>query len=331
MILRLQSLALGAIALSTLPLANALSAADIASDIPVSKLISSATTELAKGNGQDALAYFDAAITRDPQNYLTIFRRGAAYLQLGKSSQASHDFDKVLAIKPGFEGALVQRAKIRSRSGNWAGARKDYQDAGKSGGQEIHDLDEAEGAAKLAAEAEKAGDWVGCTSNADIAILVAGADLDLRRRRAHCRFEKGDVLEGISDMLHIATYSSGSSDAHMQISSTTFYAFGERDNGLSQVKKCLHSDPDSKPCSKMLKREKKLDKRIKEVVDAMGKRKYSSAVKELVPGAEDAGLLKDVLDDYNEYKTQGLIHKNAPSNLYNELVEMTCEAYTEVR
>jgi len=329
MILRLQSLALGAMALSAVSAVNALSAADIPSDIPVSQLISSATAELAKGNGQEALTYFDVAINRDPQNYLTIFRRGAAYLQLGKSSQASHDFDKVLSIKPGFEGALIQRAKIRSRNGDWSGARKDYQDAGNKGAQEIQELDEAEGAAKLSAEAEKAGDWAACTGNTDVAILVAGANLDLRRRRAHCRFEKGDVLEGISDMLHIAQ-STGSSDAHMQISSTYFYSLNERDTGLSHVRKCLHSDPDSKLCSRLLKREKKIDKRIKSLEDLMAKRRFNAAVKELVPASEEPGLLKDVQDDTNEYRTQGLIHKNAPSQLYTSLVEMTCEAYTEV-
>lgn len=328
MILRLQCLALGAMALSAVPLANALSASDIPTDTPVSQLISSATIELAKGNGQDALTYFDIAISRDPQNYLTIFRRGAAYLQLGKSTQASHDFDKVLAIKPGFEGALVQRAKIRSRNGDWSGARTDYETAHKQGGQEISELDEAEGAAKLAIDAEKAQDWGACASNADVAILVAGADLDLRRRRAHCRFEKGDIIEAISDMLHIAQ--AGSSDAHLQISTTSFYALGERTNGLAQARKCMHSDPDSKPCSKVLKREKKIDKRIKNVADLMSKRKYTAAVKELVPGTEDAGLLKDVEDDVQDHRDQGLIHKNAPSKLYEELVELTCEAFTEV-
>lgn len=332
MIFPLQSLAIGAIALSTVPsLASALSAAEIPNDIPVNQLISSATTELAKGNGQDALVYFDVAINKDPQNYLTIFRRGAAYLQLGKSAQASHDFDKVLAIKPGFEGALVQRAKIRSRNGDWFGAKKDYTDAGKKGGEEIRELDEAEGAATLSAEAEKAGDWISCTTNADNAIMVAGADLSLRRRRAHCRLEKGDIVEGISDLLHIAQSSADASHVHMEISATLFFALAETDNGMSQARKCLHSDPDSKPCSKLLKREKKIDKQIKKIADLFSKRKYVNAVKELLPSAEDAGLLKEVQDEISEYRAQGLIHKNAPSKLYDDLVEKACEAYTEVR
>lgn len=117
MILRLSTLALGL--LST---ASALSPADKPADTPVSQLIKDASVKLATGNAQDALVYFDVAIARDPQNYLTFFRRGAAYLSLGRAVQAQHDFDKVLELKPGFEGALVQRAKIRARKADWAAA-----------------------------------------------------------------------------------------------------------------------------------------------------------------------------------------------------------------
>lgn len=329
MILRLKTLALGAIALSSVPLAYGLDAKDIPADVPVSQLISSATAALVQGNGQDALTYFDIAITKDPQNYLTIFRRGAAYLQLGKSAQASHDFDRVLAMKPGFEGALVQRAKIRSRNGDWSGAKKDYETAGKKGGDEIRELEEAQGAATLAAEAEKAGDWAACTGQSDVVIAIAGASMEHRQRRARCRFEKGDIIEGISDLHHIAQ-NTGSSDAYLQISATSFFALSELDTAIAQASKCLHSDPDSKPCSKLRKREKAVDKQIKKIRGFLEKRQYTNAVKLLVKSSEDAGLIEEVKEDTQQYRDQGLIHTNAPSQLYDDLVETTCEAYTEV-
>ncbi|KAH0395397.1 DnaJ-domain-containing protein, partial [Aureobasidium melanogenum] len=330
MILPLHTLALGAaLAFTSLPLAQALSASDIPADLPVSQLISSATTALAQGNGQDALTYFDVAITRDPQNYLTIFRRGAAYLQLGKHSQASHDFDRVLSIKPTFEGALVQRAKIKSRNADWAGAKSDYETAGKKDGDEIRELLEAQNAATLAKKAEKDGHWADCTAQADIAVLVAAAAMDLRHTRAHCRFEKGDIVEALSDLMHIAQVSSGSSE-HLQISATSFYALNEPVNGMGQVKKCLHSDPDSKPCRKLLKAEKAVDKQIKKMKEAMEKSRYVNAVNMLVPTTDDEGLLKTVKDATQQYRDEGLIHKNAPDRLYNDLIELTCEAYTQM-
>jgi len=328
MLFPIQPLALGAIALS-LPFTRALSASDIPSDTPVSQLITTATVELAKGNGQDALTYFDVAVARDPQNYLTIFRRGAAYLQLGKHSQAGHDFDKVLAIKPTFEGALVQRAKLKSRTGNWEAAKADYKTAGKVGGEVMQSLEEAQGAEKLSAEAEKAGDWTACTTNADIAIQVANGHLDLRQRRAKCRFEKGEIVEGVSDLLHVAQMSA-SSDLHSMISRTYFYALNETDSGLTQVRRCMHSDPDSKACSKLLKREKQQDKERKKIQLLMSKRQYNSAVKLLIPSDDSPGLLKEIEDETNSLKQNNQIPSKAPSRLHEGLVEWTCECYIEM-
>ncbi|KAL9063019.1 MAG: hypothetical protein Q9157_008476, partial [Trypethelium eluteriae] len=330
MILRFGQLALGAIALSTTTSQVAgLSSSDIPSDLPVSQLISRAKAFLAS-NPQDALVYFDAAISRDPQNYLTFFQRGAAYLSLGRTAQASQDFDKVLTIKPGFEGALTQRAKIRSRKGDWVGAKEDYKVAGKTGTEEYAELQEAEGAAQLAIDAEKKGDWEECVKQSGVAIAVAGLTLDIRKTRAHCRFERGEVMEGVSDLGHVVQMSADPTDAHLQISAMTFYSLGETQKGITAIAKCLQNDPDSRSCSKLRRREKNLEKQLQKVRQLFEKRQFNSGAKLLVPTGEEPGLLQEVQDDVKEYKEQGIIHKNAPSGLYVELVEKTCEAYVEM-
>jgi DnaJ family protein C protein 3 len=63
----------------------------------------------------------------------------------------------------------------------------------------------------------------------------------------------------------------------------------------------------------------------------MEKRQYVGATKMLVPRGEDPGLLKEIKDDFNDFVEQGYIYKNSPQGLYKEFVEMTCEAYSEVR
>ncbi|KAF2177395.1 DnaJ-domain-containing protein [Zopfia rhizophila CBS 207.26] len=326
MILRFTSLALGL--LSTTPLAHALSASDIPQDTPVSQLIKDANTKLAAGNTQEALTYFDVAISRDPKNYLTFFRRGAAYLSLGKTTQAQHDFDKVLEIKPGFEGALVQRAKIRSRKADWAAARKDYEAAGKP--EEIAQLEEAQGASVMAVEAADKGDWESCVTQAGVAILVAGAAYDIRKLRARCRFEKGEVVEGISDLQHLLQINTGDIKPHLQSSAMAFYSLGETDKGLKHIAQCLQSDPDSKACMKLRKREKALDKQLKKARQLFEKRQFVGATKLLVPYGEDPGLLKEVKDDFKTYAEEGHIYKNSPEGLYSDLIDMTCEAYMEM-
>ncbi|KAH0551489.1 hypothetical protein GP486_007294 [Trichoglossum hirsutum] len=330
MILRFP-LALTVTLLSSAPFAFCLSTADIPNDTPVSSLVSSANALLARGNFYDALVYFDVAISRDPQNYLTIFKRGAAYLSLGKTSQATQDFDRVLAIKPGFEGALLQRAKIKAKRADWTAARDDYMSAGRTDGQEIADLEEARDAAAKAVEAEGRGDWEACVTHAGVAIMTASTALHLRQLRARCRLEKGEVHEAVADLAHVLQISPGSIQPHLQISASMFYSMVDTEKALTQMRKCLHSDPDSKPCKKLFRREKVLDKTFAKIKQLMEKRQFTSASKLLVGTGDDVGLIQDVRDDIKEFKENGYIHKNSPDGLLHTLVEMTCEAYSEMK
>jgi len=330
MITRLFSLALGA-ALLSVPFALCLSPSEIPSDMPVSSLVSSAKSNLAKGNANDALTYFDAAISRDPHNYLTIFQRGAAYLSLGRNDRASQDFDKVLTMRPGFEGALLQRAKIKSRNANWESAKEDYVKAKKTESTDYAQLEIATRAGLLASKAEKEGQWEECISQAGTAIMVATTALSLRQTRARCRFEMGMVSEAVGDLAHAVQINPSSLQPHLQISAETFYSMGETDKGIEQMRKCLRSDPDSKACSRLFKREKQLDKVLKKIAEFKGKQQYNSAVKLLVGVGEDPGLLQDVKKEVRESIEAGHIHKNSPNELYSRLVEMVCDFYTEVR
>ena len=330
MITRLSYAALVATLLYT-PIASCLSASEIPSNTPISSLVSSAKANLAKGNANDALTYFDAAIARDPDNYLTLFQRGAAYLSLGRNEKASLDFDKVLTIRPDFEGALLQRAKIQARNADWPAAKEDYVKAKKTTSADYARLEEARGAASLAMDAEKAGNWDECISQAGTAILVASKALNLRQLRARCRFEKGDVLEGVSDLTHALQISPSSIQPHMQISSMMFYSMADTDKGIKQMQKCLRSDPDSKACSKLYRREKDINKRLKQVASLKEKRQFNSAVKLLVGSGDIKGLINEIEEDVKEAQAAGYIHSNSPNELHSDMVESVCDFYQEVR
>lgn len=330
MIIRLSSLAFAASILSSRSLVLALSPSNIPPDTPISSLLSSANTHLAKGETNDALTYYDVAISRDPNNYLTYFKRGATYLSLGRTSQAQQDFDKVLSIKPGFEGAFLQRAKIKSKNGEWDAAKKDYEAAGMPAGTEVAELEEAQGAAALATAAAKKGAWEDCVTQAGVAIMVANRNLALRQLRARCRFERGEVQEGISDLAHVLQLQPGSTDPHLNISSIMFYALMDIERGMAQIRKCLHSDPDSKSCKKLHRREKMIEKELSRLNRFVEKKQYSSAAKLLIPSGEDAGLIQDVKNDVKELREAGTIPRKAPNALLGRLIEMACEAYSEV-
>lgn len=327
MIVRLQSVTL---LLAIISAANGIQGADVPTDLPVASLISTAKTHLANGSPRDALAYFDAAILKDPNNYLTIFQRGATYLSLGRSSKAIEDFDRVLKLKPGFEGALVQRARIRTKSADWSGARRDLEAAGKLGQTELEELDEAEKAAIAAENAEKKGDWETCVSQAGTAILKASTSLPLRQRRARCRFERGEIQEGLSDLSHGLQIFPNDVRPHLQISAMLFYSLADTDHGVAQIRKCLHSDPDSKVCSRLFRNEKRIFKVLQRLDDFLEQRKFSKAAALLVGSKEQSGLIDDVKADTKSYREEGYIHTLAPDKLYSDLVEKTCLAYWEV-
>ena len=330
MILQLQRFGLLAallgVCFTSLSIADAV---DIPADASASTLVASGKAARARGANSEALTYFDAAVTKDSSNYLTLFQRGITYLSLGRNAQASLDFDNVLTIKPGFEGALLQRAKIRAKNADWFAAREDYVALGNRGVESLVQMEEAEGAAYLAMEAEKTQDWETCINQAGIAIMTAGTALSLRQLRSRCRLERGEVQEGISDLQHVLQIHPGQVEPHLQISAMLFYSLGDTKLGLDQVKKCLHSDPDSKPCKKLFREEKTTLKQVDEVQALFDKKQYNSASKLLTgKGTDDEpGLLSELKSNSEAHRASGVIHSRAPSDLYTNMLEKTCEAY----
>jgi DnaJ homolog subfamily C member 3 len=331
MIFRLPSLTLLA-ALITFSLNILCTAADalISPDAPVSSILASAKTFLAKGAHGHALTYFDAAISRDPLNYLAIFQRGATYLSIGRNAQAGADFDKVLILKPDFEGALLQRARIKAKSGDWVAAKDDFTKAGKGVSKEMSDLEEAQGAALLAAEAEKKHDWESCVTQASVAIMTASTALSLRHLRARCRFEKGEVQEGVNDLKHVLQINPGSLEPYPRISSMLFYSLGDMNKGIEKVNECLRSDADYEACKKLRRREKQLFKTLEKVKNLMDSRQFNAASKLLVGAGEMAGVLAEIKEDVVQFTQSSFIHPKSPNGLYAIYVERACECFREM-
>lgn len=309
----------------------AISPSEIPSDLPVSSLLSTAQAHLIKGETHEALVYYDAAISRDPSNYLSIFKRGATYLSLGKTNQATDDFNKVLEISPGFEGAHTQLAKIKAKTADWDGARAEYNAAKLAAdSSEIVELEAAEGAASLAQQAFDAGQWDECAQYAGDAILVAGRSAHLRELRAKCRFERNELEEGIVDLRHILSLRPGDTQPHVTVSGVAFYGLGDMDGGMEQIRKCLHSDPESKICKKIHKKEKAISKSFKKVVGQVEKGQTTTAGRSLVGTSDEAGLIADIKEQIETLQTDGSIPSNVKSALYQQVIEMTCRVYVEV-
>jgi len=110
-----------------------------------------------------------------------------------------------------------------------------------------------------------------------------------------------------------------------------FYSLGDVDRGLSQVKKCLQSDPDHKACKTLHREEKSIAKSLDKLNKLLEKRQFASASKVLVGSgntAEDElGLLVEVKENIATHRSTGTIHTKAGSELYLQLLDKTCECY----
>lgn len=80
---------------------------------------------LARGQLQDALTHYHAAVEGDNTNYMTFFRRGTVYLALGKAKLAISDLDRALELKPTFTSARAQRGSIYLKMGDYDSAEVD--------------------------------------------------------------------------------------------------------------------------------------------------------------------------------------------------------------
>lgn len=332
--IKLSTLALTAAAclLSSPSLVAALSAQDIPPDTPVSNLLQTAATHLAKGETSEALVYFDAAIARDPSNYLTYFKRATTYLSLGRSAQATDDLQQALKLRPGFKGAHQQLSTIRARQAQWDEAREHLLLAGhKPSDPEFAALMNAQGAAELAESAEKQGQWDQCIEHAGAAIVVASRSVPLRELRARCRFARGEMEEGMSDLRHVLQMRPGDVTPHVKMSAVTFYSLADLAGGQAHARRCLQSDPDSKLCRRILKQEKAVEKTLGKVTKSFEGQRWMTGTRLLVPGKEDEpGLIAEVREEVRVLQEDGTIPTTAPKRLLAQLVGLACQGYYEV-
>lgn len=56
---------------------------------------------------------------------MTYYKRATAYLSLGRNNAAADDFTTILNLKPDFDKALLQRARIHVKEGNFDFALND--------------------------------------------------------------------------------------------------------------------------------------------------------------------------------------------------------------
>ncbi|KAK9495808.1 hypothetical protein V1508DRAFT_408547 [Lipomyces doorenjongii] len=301
-------------------------------DLTASAYLAKADALLTQGNFQDALQFYDAAVKYDPQNYLSVFKRGATYLSIGRLNSAVADFDQVLEMKPDFDSALVQRGKLRLKMGNWDGARKDFKTATGNQKENIESVFAAENEVKAALKAKEAGKLDECIAHSSSAISSASAVTSLRSLRAECRLAKGLIREAVADLSHLANANPLSPEPHVRIARLQYLYLNDRDRAIQQLAKCLRYDPDAKACKTAFREYKRLDREIVKANELREKHIWVALEKTIVSGGADReGLLKKIEEMIANVDKEEKIPPSTAKDLEVELLEATCEAYLDLK
>ncbi|XP_033225841.1 dnaJ homolog subfamily C member 3 [Belonocnema kinseyi] len=220
---------------------------------------------LAKGQLQDALLQYHAAVEGDPNNYLTYYKRGTVYLALGKAKFALLDLEKVLDLKPDFTAARLQHGIVLLKQGQLDGATNDFLDVGKEFSVKmIEPLREEIATAKTLV---KRGDCASAVPLITRIIESCPWSPSLRELRAECHVALGDYMNAISDIRSTTKLLSDNTEGYFKLSSL-LYRLGQVDEALKEIRECLKLDPEHKECFPFYKKVKKVAKLLSDATTA---------------------------------------------------------------
>lgn len=97
---------------------------DNAADLPISHLLSLASSALSAGRSASALEVYDHILQRDKSDVATLYKRATVRLAINQLHKAKEGFKEVLAVKE-FGQARLQLARICAKLGEYQEARRE--------------------------------------------------------------------------------------------------------------------------------------------------------------------------------------------------------------
>ncbi|KAJ2727138.1 hypothetical protein GGI07_000022 [Coemansia sp. Benny D115] len=322
-------------------LALGMAAATAAKQQTTKEILDEANRLLERGSFREAIVHYDTAIEKDPQNYLTYFKRATTLLSISKHASAVRDFSKAIELKPDFDQAYYQRARVHLREGNFGGAEEDLGKIGLgteaaaalvSKSKEL--LERVMATRETNDKAENArieGKYAECNAAASKVIRASPLYTPILKTRAACRFGEGDVEGAGADLERLVRINPDDLAALNTLADLHFLAFDEPDRGIERARACLKSDPDNKKCRGTFKRLRELQRRVDKVEQDKAKRKWNACNRAVAPLNGKEGLLADVDGMYVSFVMNAGISGGVPSKLATRLASIACEGYTNTK
>ncbi|KAI9245776.1 hypothetical protein BY458DRAFT_528461 [Sporodiniella umbellata] len=280
------------------------------------------------GKFTDAILSYDAAIQQDPSDYLSYYKRATAYLSLGKTDSAIEDFTKILELKPGFRQALLQRAKIYVADGNYALAKEGLDKSQDESSKSL--LESIEKAEKYSASASRFftnGQYDQCIEHVSQVIQISPQKPQWRTLRAKCHLGQGKIEEAVNDLSRVSLLNPSDQTLPMQLARLNFYSLYEPERALTQVKQCLHYDPEQKQCKSLFRQIKRFQKDFIKVQEAKEQKRIATALNSLIGTRSKQGLVVDIDEPHTALETE--MQVKLPKRLHLLCFELACSLAAE--
>ncbi|CAH8472685.1 unnamed protein product [Heterobilharzia americana] len=277
----------------------------------VDDVLEKGTRLLASGKFEEALSMYNDAVGKSPDNYMTHYKRGTAYIALANCRMSLSDFSRALELNPGFIPARKYRAYVEIRMGKLTEALEDYEavlthDSDASTKiSEIHELQDRWDTARKLLENSEFREALLLLDK-----LVESIDFaeELRELRARCYLSLGDVQKGIQEMRFGVHLTNDNREGLLRISQIMYDA-GFAVQAVNELRECLRLDQDDKACLSFYKKVNKVAKAITATQEALESERYSDCIR----AATQLVKLESSNREYENQANISLCHCHAKS------------------
>ncbi|KAM0788665.1 hypothetical protein ACM66B_002764 [Microbotryomycetes sp. NB124-2] len=328
---------------------------DDAPRLSVQHLLGLAQTALASGDTQSALKIYDHCLEREPDDVATSYKRATVRFALGHYAKAREGFQDVVKLRNEWDQPHLQLAKVNAKLGQlddalaaadsflklteMAKTSTEYAELQQLKSEIVKARQDVQKAQKAA----KSQKWEQCITSATSVLQLSPNSETMRLLRGECYLHAHEFDSTIGDLMRASTLTS-TLPAHLSLRIALLDAFFV-DHGLSlpldsvlaPIKRCLASDPDSKPCRKLFKTLKALEKQVTQARNWADGARWNEAAVALAGSSSSTGVIdtiKNLIKD-NSQTSKGLTEPPLPlsesltdsSPLFKTAMSILCRAY----
>ncbi|VDQ00501.1 unnamed protein product [Trichobilharzia regenti] len=232
----------------------------------VEDVLERGTRLLSSGKFEEALTLYNEAVGmlkysnnllgKSPDNYMTHYKRGTAYIAMANCRMSLSDFNRALELNPDFV-PLAHDADASAKI------------------SEIHELQERWSTARSLFENKEYREALALLDK-----LIESIDFaeELRELRAKCYLSLGDVQRGIQEMRFGVHLTNDNREGLLRIS-RIMYDAGFAVQAISELRECLRLDQDDKACLSFYKKVNKVAKALTATQEALESERYSDCIR----------------------------------------------------